>query len=896
MKTAGELRQEFLDYFAEYGHRIVPSESLLPSSPNLLFANAGMNQFVPYFLNERSSPFARVANSQKCIRAGGKHNDLDDVGYDTYHHTFFEMLGNWSFSDYFKQEAIPMAWDLLVNRWDFPKERLHVTVYKPDAGEPSEEDREAYDIWQRIFTLEGLSPERHTHFGGARDNFWMMGETGPCGPCTEIHIDLTPNGDGENLVNTGSPRCMELWNLVFIQYNALGDGNFAPLPARYVDTGMGLERIAGVIASTAGFRDFSKSPSNYASDLFKPLFTAMESATERKIIYGGTVPTDRKKISPQEMADCSFRVVADHVRALTFAIGDGILPSNEGRGYVLRRILRRAVLFGQRLGLVSNFLADLSAVCIQQMATAYPALETNGEIIRKVLVREQETFTRTLQHGLQLLQKAIYEHGTIVPGDVVFELYDTYGFPVDLAELVARESSCTLDKDGFERCMAAQRQRARDAQRAEKITVKDLDDATAQTVFVGYVTAGPVETSLLKTISHDGKLWAVFAETPFYAEKGGQIGDSGHASFNGQLYAITDTQIISDGTILHEMPESIGDIPPGSKVFLSIDGARRQRICCHHTATHILQASLRRVLGDHVKQMGSLVGESSLRFDFSHFEKLSREQLDKVEDLANAIVLKNFAVNTAEVPFAQRPANCLAHFGERYGERVRVVEFVGTQMAELCGGTHVCATGEIGVIKILNEQGIAAGVRRIEAVAGVDAQKLFGKIFRSQCECANQLHCPVDGLIGALVKLKSQKQQLEKQIKAAAQMHANRQLEAFLEKSMEINGAQWVMGCFDMPLDNGTLRALATVARAKLPQAHILLLASEGLEISYVLSCPSGSEASAQRFIEIWNVIAGGRGGGSGTLACGRCSTIKNISAIFQKFRDELLHETANRA
>jgi alanyl-tRNA synthetase len=888
MKTAGELRQEFLDYFSGHGHRIIPSESLLPGSPNLLFTNAGMNQFVPYFLNERPSPFARAADSQKCIRAGGKHNDLDDVGYDTYHHTFFEMLGNWSFGDYFKREAISMAWDLLVNQWKFPRERLHVTVYKPGIGEPSEEDREAYDLWEKIFTREGLEPGRHIHFGGARDNFWMMGETGPCGPCTEIHMDLTPGGDGGKLINTGSPRCMELWNLVFIQYNALGDGNFAPLPACYVDTGMGLERVAGVIASTAEFRDFSRSPSNYGSDLFKPLFAAMEATTEQKIAYGGTIPENRKKLSPQEMADCSFRVIADHVRALTFAIGDGILPSNEGRGYVLRRILRRAVLFGQRLGLNGDFLADLSATCVRQMASAYPSLETNAETIGKILTCEQGAFTRTLQRGLQLLQRAIREHGAVVPGDVVFELYDTYGFPVDLAELIAGESSCTLDKEGFGKHMEAQRQRARGAKRTEKITVRDCDNAAVRTTFVGYATTGPVETHLLETISEGGKFWAIFAETPFYGEKGGQVGDSGHASIDGQIYTIADTKISSDGTTLHEMSDVVGTIPLGKKVFLSVDGTRRQRICCHHTAAHILQAALREVLGDHVKQMGSLVGENSLRFDFSHFEKLSREQLDTVEDLANAVVLKNFTVDTTEVPFAQRPAHCLAHFGERYGERVRVVEFVGTKMAELCGGTHVRATGEIGIIKILGEQGITAGTRRIEAVAGAVAQKLFGRVFHGQSECAQRLHCPMDDVIDALSKLQNQNQQREKQIKALAKAQAQRQLEIFLGQSVEVHGRRWTLGCFDGPLDNKALRSLANEALVRSPPTHVLLLAREDAGISYVLSCaPDGGE-SAQELIEIWNSIVRGSGGGNDSVACGKCPPLGDIPAAFRKFCDRL--------
>jgi alanyl-tRNA synthetase len=393
-----------------------------------------------------------------------------------------------------------------------------------------------------------------------------------------------------------------------------------------------------------------------------------------------------------------------------------------------------------------------------------------------------------------------------------------------------------------------------------------------------------VETHLVRTISKDGKFWAIFAETPFYAEKGGQIGDSGHASMDGQIYPIADTQISSDGTVLHEISDAIGAIPRGSKVSLSVDEIRRRRICCHHTATHILQAALRQVLGDHVKQMGSWVGADSLRFDFSHFEKLSREQLDRVEDLANAMVLENFAVHTTEVPFAQRPAHCLAHFGERYGERVRVVEFVGTQLTELCGGTHVRATGEIGVIKILTEQGIAAGTRRIEAVAGVDAQKLFRRIFHSQCECAQRLHCPMDDIIDALSKLQNQKQQLEKQIRAAAKVQAQRQLEAFLEKSVEVAGSRWVMGCFDVPLDNGTLRSLASGALGQSPRAHVLLLTREDADISYVLSCVPENGASARKFIEIWNSVVNGSGGGNDAVACGKCPAIKDIPAALQKF------------
>ena len=539
--TSSEIRQSFLDFFKSKEHAIVPSVSLLPDSPNLLFTNAGMNQFVPYFLGEREAYHQRLANTQKCIRAGGKHNDLEDVGFDTYHHTFFEMLGNWSFNDYFKKEAISWAWELLTEVWGFPKERLYATVYKPGAGDPAEFDQEASDCWSEIFIAEGMDPKVHLIHGGKKDNFWMMGETGPCGPCSEIHMDLTEKGDTRgSLVNSESPLCIEIWNLVFIQLIAADDGSYRPLPSRHVDTGMGFERVAGIIASTKNFTDFSRPPSNYESDLFKTIFGSLAEMCGQS--YGGTVPKNRQKLSDEEKRDCSFRVLADHIRTLCCAIADGILPGNEGRNYVLRRILRRAVLWGRRLDLAPGSFSRLVDSVLDTLGPVFPELGEQQDVIRKVILAEESAFDRTIDRGLQVIDKITTKNKGGIGGKDAFLLYDTYGFPLDLTQVVARERNMKVDTEGFNKEMEKQRKRARAARKKDVIAVSDGGTGVVATQFVGYGSDAlkNLETEVREVIQSNDRTYLVFPESPFYAERGGQVGDTGEVVLEGRRIQIMD--------------------------------------------------------------------------------------------------------------------------------------------------------------------------------------------------------------------------------------------------------------------------------------------------------------------------------------------------------------------
>jgi alanyl-tRNA synthetase len=861
---AGSFRSDFLEFFREKGHRIVPSASLMPSAPNLLFTNAGMNQFVPCFLGQRPNSDGRVADVQKCIRAGGKHNDLEDVGYDCYHHTFFEMLGNWSFGDYFKEEAIRWAWELLVKRWHFPKERLMATVYRPLPGDPASYDGESYAIWCRLFREEGLDPERHISYGGARDNFWMMGETGPCGPCTEIHMDLTARGDG-GLASVGgsSPRRMELWNLVFIQYNALGDEKFEQLPQRYVDTGMGLERIAGIWATTDGFRDFSRPPSNYSSSLFQPLLDRVARLSGKDITYGGSVPENRRSPSERELFDCAFRAVADHSRTLTLAIADGIFPSNEGRGYVLRRILRRAVLFGRRLELRGNYLADLADVCRRTLETAYGNLSDSREVIQTTLIREQDAFERTIDRGLQVLEAAIGIHRDRIPGEVLFELHDTYGFPLDLSQLIAAERNCSVDLEGFERAMERQRTRARSSQKMQKITVEA--SALPPTVFVGYdLPDGPTESTILAVLPRStGGSCLVTAESPFYGEMGGQCGDRGAVTVDGKKWAIVATERGGKGTLLHAVNGSLDEKLVGQRATLEVDKSRRRRICAHHTATHILQAALRKRLGNHVMQAGSLVTEDCLRFDFSHFRALSEEELAEVEREANGTVRANMPVNVFETEFEKRPPHCLAHFGERYGGRVRVVEIGPT--AELCGGTHASATGEIGTIKIIAESAIAAGTRRICALAGEVAHEHYGELFRRQRELQRELAGgePLEAIRVLRERLKNFEKEAKERTEAARR-------EELAGLSAALRAAERHRHCHRVrPQDGEALRALARQLQAQLEGSDLLLLLAEERDRwnFAIVGGPDGGTAG--ELAKELATAVGGRGGGRGNFAGG---------------------------
>jgi len=770
--TSAEIRQSFLDFFREKKHTIVPSSSLLPDAPNLLFTNAGMNQFVPIFLGQQKPQWnpPRVADTQKCIRAGGKHNDLEDVGLDTYHHTFFEMLGNWSFGDYFKKEAIEWAWELLVKRWKFPAQRLYATVYKPGPGEPSEFDQEAYEHWAHLFREADLDPKIHVLNSGKADNFWMMGDTGPCGPCSEVHVDLTPDGDTRGaLVNKEDPRCIEIWNLVFIQFNANPDGSFTPLPQRHVDTGMGFERVTAIIQGTKNLSDFSGTISNYDTDIFRPIFDELEKLSGKN--YGSTIPivgqarrlprgeegsrSGRPTNDPeQEKIDVAFRVIADHIRALSFAVADGIVPSNEGRGYVLRRILRRAVRYGRTLGFHEPFFFELVDIVAETMGDVFPELRARQKTIKEAIRREEESFNRTLDTGLVWFDHAanFVEAGAKagmrtddvlkrrISGEAAFKLFDTYGFPLDLTELMARERGLSVDVKRFEELMEQQRERARKAQKKEEISVEEGELRAEPTKFLGYdfLEAEAVVETVLPGKKSD-ELNIIVDRTPFYAEMGGQVGDRGllHVPGHdwtevGQLRVI-DTQKRGD-VFVHRAAVVEGRAPePGEAVRISVDADRRKLIQGHHTVTHLLHWALHQIVSPDATQKGSYVGPDKLTFDFSS-TPLTPEQKRDVEKLVNEKIAENAPVSWTEIAFAEakQRKDIIQFFGEKYGETVRVLQIGGAPHAlngysmELCGGTHVSSTGEIGPFRIVKEEAIAAGTRRIEAVAG-DAARAWAK-------------------------------------------------------------------------------------------------------------------------------------------------------------------------
>ena len=875
------IRQSFLDFFEAKKHTVVASASLMPTSPNLLFTNAGMNQFVPYFLNETSPPYSRIANSQKCIRAGGKHNDLDDVGFDTYHHTFFEMLGNWSIGDYFKKEAIEWSWELLTEVWGFPKERLYATVYKPDVNDPSEFDQEAYDYWEAIFKKEGLDPKTHIHYGNKKDNFWMMGETGPCGPCSELHVDLTPEGDTQgSLINKDSPWCIEIWNLVFIQLNAAVDGTYQALPARHVDTGMGFERIAGIMATTQQFTDFSNPPSNYNSDLFKAIFEAIESMCSHK--YGYTMPESRTFKNETESNDCAFRVIADHIRTLSFSIADGIIPSNEGRNYVLRRILRRAILFGRKLNLPSGFFTELSKTLIKQMGTAYPELVDQKTTIEKVIANEESAFNKTLERGLQLFDK-MSAKGSIT-GEEAFSLYDTYGFPFDLTALIAEERKLSIDKSGFDSCMNQQKERARSSQKKEVVLTAE-DSNLTKTDFKGFDLNSEVFSAEIISIeSVDENTSAIILDqTIFYSEMGGQIGDTGTLTTNdGTAYSVIDTQV-KNGIYLHlvETQETLK-----GTVSLNINLERRQAIQRHHSATHLLNWALRSTLGTHIQQAGSSVTENRLRFDFSHFEAIDSKTLQAIEQSINEKVMKNSFVETYEVAYKDKPEDVVAVFGEKYGDQVRVVD-IGGFSKELCGGTHVQATGEIGLVKIISESGIAAGTRRIEAICGETAYTLAEERFTQVDALANKFNCNSEELANRVDALIDSKKQLEKELKRFHQKALSEQVDKLAE-SVEMIGdkVSYLHSCVIVS-DSNDLRNLGNQILSKLDSGLVVLASNTNgkTQICAALS----QEAVAQGYNagsivkEICETL-GGRGGGKANFAMGGAPENKSLAKVIKNY------------
>ncbi|MGJ8678249.1 MAG: alanine--tRNA ligase [Akkermansiaceae bacterium] len=727
--TAAEIRQSFFDFFQEKQHTIVPSASLMPQSPGLLFTNAGMNQFVPYFLGTEKAPYSppRAADTQKCIRAGGKHNDLDDVGYDTYHHTMFEMLGNWSFGDYFKKEAIEWSWELMVERWGFPADRLYATVYMPAEGDPGHFDQEAYDFWAALFESKGLDPKRQIVNGNVKDNFWMMGETGPCGPCSELHVDLTPNGDTDGkLVNLDSDLCIEIWNLVFIQYNAEADGSFRDLPAKHVDTGMGFERVASIMQGTDQFKDFSKKPTNYSTDVFQPIFSKLEQLSGKAYldIYPESVESDKSTLSTEMKEAIAFRVIADHIRTLSFSLADGILLGNTGRNYVLRRILRRAVRYGRTLGFSGKtpFMAELVDTLAEQLGEIFPELVARQQAIKDNLHREEASFNETLDRGLAMFEDKVASGDiTELSGEFAFQLYDTFGFPIDLTELLCEERGLSVDMEKFQQLMEQQRELGRAAHTRELIRAADIA-SDAVTEFTGF-EEDVTEATVLEIHMQPEHLLVITDKTPFYVEMGGQLGDKGTLENEGETFSVSTVQQLGNAKA-HAIDLS-ANIIVGDKVTLRLEVARRRRSEAHHTATHLLHEALHRIVSSDATQQGSLVSRLRLRFDFSS-GAVSAGKLESIEEQVNEWISAADKVSWTEVEHTeiQGRKDIQQFFGDKYGDLVRVVQIGGEAgqlngySMELCGGAHVRNTKDIGIFKIRSEGAIASGIRRIEAVCG----------------------------------------------------------------------------------------------------------------------------------------------------------------------------------
>ena len=848
MMTSAEIRQSFLDFFASKQHEIVPSSPVvLPTDPTLLFANAGMNQFKEIFLGARKSSWKRVADTQKCIRVSGKHNDLEEVGRDTYHHTFFEMLGNWSFGDYYKKDAIAWAWELLTVVWKLPKNRLWVTVYKTDD--------EAEAIWK---TMPGIDPAHILRFG-EKDNFWEMGETGPCGPCSEIHFDNTANGCGPEMVNAGSPEVIEIWNNVFMQYNRKSDGSLDELPAKCVDTGMGFERVVAVIQGKK---------SNYDTDVFMPLIDAVSK-------LAGVPYADGENA-------VAMRVVADHLRTLSFAIADGVMPSNDGRGYVLRRLLRRAARFGRNLGLKKPFLCELFPVLEKQMAPFFPELAARKTEIVRALRAEEESFSATLDRGIAHFDAVIAElertGSKAFPGFEAFKLYDTYGFPFDLTVLMATEKGYTVDAPAFDRFMDEQRSRARAARKdnsgAENDLVSHFVEQGVQSAFTGYTSLSN-GTGLVAILS-GGQIVDALAEgqsaellleaTPFYAESGGQVGDTGViTTCNGALFTVTDTRKPAQGIILHKGVLTKGSLAKGAAVVATVDEARRAAIRRHHTATHLLNAALRKVLGsDSIKQAGSYVSPERLRFDFTWFEALTAQQLDAIERLVTEYIVANRPVKTYELPLKDIPGSgIIAVFDEKYGDVVRVVDTEGLSR-ELCGGTHVDRSGDIGPFRIVMETSIAAGVRRIEAQAGLAACDHTAQEHAILAALAQRLSIGAADLPARVDALLEQTQKLEKELKAAAEKSALEKGAALASKFAPVGGIPVLVESVG-ELEADPLRALVESLRKQTPESVILLASVADGKITFILNAGPAAQAkgvNAGKLVGAVAKVAGGGGGG----------------------------------
>ena len=849
--STAQIRQKFIDYFKRHGHQPVASSSLVPADdPTLLFTNAGMNQFKDVFLGSEKRSYTRATSSQRCVRAGGKHNDLENVGYTARHHTFFEMMGNFSFGDYFKQQAIEFAWNFLTQELGLVKEKLLVTVFS--------DDDEAFDIWENHI---GVPKEKIIRISTS-DNFWSMGDTGPCGPCSEIFYDHgehiwggppgTPEEDGD--------RFIEIWNLVFMQYNKQSDGTMAPLPKPSIDTGMGLERIAAILQDVH---------SNYEIDLFQNLIKASAE------VVGTT-----------DLQDKSLRVIADHIRSCSFLICDGVMPGNEGRGYVLRRIIRRAVRHGYKLGAKDIFFYKLVEALTTEMGEAYPELADQRPVIEKVLKVEEEQFSKTLSRGMAMLNDVLRDlDGDVVPGEVVFKLYDTYGFPADLTADVAREQDYTIDEAGFEASMQQQRQRA---QQASNFGVNYNSQLTTEhtTEFTGY-TDEQGEAQVLEVICNDAFCGALndgeegiilLDNTPFYAEAGGQSGDKGVLEVANGEFVVTDTKKM--GNAFAHYGTARGTVNKGDKVSASIDAPNRAAIKKNHSATHLLHAALREVLGEHVTQKGSLVEAERMRFDFSHFEALTSEQLALIEQRVNEEIRANHTLTTELMDLDEAKASgAMALFGEKYDEKVRVVK-MGPFSIELCGGTHVKQTGEIGLFKIVGESGIASGVRRLEAITGEAAIAHVQQQQQLLNEVSGLLKSDVSGITTRIGQLQAQQKELEKALAAAKQKLASQQGADMLGQAVDINGVKVLVSKLD-GVEAKALRGMVDDLKNRMGEGVVVLGVAGESKVSLIVGVTKGLTANVKAG-ELVNYLAsqvGGKGGGRPDMAQAGGDQPENLGA-----------------
>ena len=868
--SSAQIRQAYIDFFVEHGHTHVASSSLVPhNDPTLLFTNAGMNQFKDVFLGLEKRDYTRAVTAQKCVRAGGKHNDLDNVGYTARHHTFFEMLGNFSFGDYFKAQAIPFAWEFLTSpKWlNLPEDKLYVTIYHTDD--------EAFDIWHNVV---GLAPERIIRIGDnkgapfASDNFWMMGDTGPCGPCTEVFYDHgehiwgglpgTPEEDGD--------RFIEIWNVVFMQYNRQKDGTMQPLPHPSVDTGMGLERISAILQGVH---------SNYEIDIFVHLMNAAAQ------ILG---------IANEEQA--SLKVIADHIRAVAFLIADGVMPSNEGRGYVLRRIIRRAVRHGNKLGAQDAFFYQMLPALIEVMGDAYPELRERHEHISQTILKEEQQFAKTLSQGLRLLEQALdgLGEGATLAGETVFKLYDTYGFPADLTADIVREKGIGIDEAGFDSHMQEQRNRARDAGKFA-MDYSQLIQVDSATEFLGYDTNSDEDT--ISQLYHDGKATKrlnegdegviVLTKTPFYAEGGGQAGELGDITTASGVFAVQDTKK-SGQAIIHHGVVKMGHIDVNQPSHAAVATQLRAASAKNHSATHLLHAALRQYLGDDVTQKGSLVNSELLRFDFSYDKPLSAQDLMTIENMVNQQILANQPAKVELLTMDEAKAKgAMALFGEKYGDTVRVLSMGTTDSEgrpfsiELCGGLHVQRTGDIGLFKIISEQGIAAGVRRIEAMTGMGAVKYVQQGEQQLSELASQLKAKRPEIAERVSQLADKTRDLEKQLERLQQKLASAQAKTLLDDVQTLNG-HTVLVAQVSDMDGKALRTLSDDVKSRLPHAVIVLSSVHDDKVAVTASVDKGltNQVKAGDIIKHVTEQLGGKGGGKPDFAQGGASDIAGLPAV----------------